>query len=92
MAWGLVYAPGRHDCAEELEAADVHASRLHTAFHEPDAEAVRGEIGGGEKEKDLAPMIPTGRLGAGNAMSSTIRPRTAHGVVELAPFFAVEGL
>ena len=72
MAWGLVYAPGRHDCAEELEAANVHASLLLMTLRQPDAEAVRGEIGGARQPEDFVLRPRTIRGPHENVPSLTI--------------------
>ena len=87
MAWGLVYAPGRHDCAEELEATDVHASLPHIAFRQPDAEARRG-AGVAQPPKNNG----SGKLISIVPVRPVLRPRTIGVVEDLAPFLAIEGL
>ena len=79
----LVEAPRRKNRAEELEATDVHAS-TSVAFQKPDPEVGRGKVGV-RQPKANGPCASSMR----NVMSP--RPRTVRGVVELAPFLAVEG-
>ena len=79
----LVEAPRRKNRAEELEATDVHAS-TSVAFQKPDPEVGRGKVGV-RQPKANGPCASSMR----NVMSP--RPRTVRGVVELAPFLAIEG-